>query len=217
MNQEFYNSRRPFREIRAVYDDDTIRVYQAFSKEIALPALEAQTFVPPFKTEGIVTWIKPSFLWCMKRTHWGKYTRISKKGTAGEEENNAVVLGIEIKRSFFDYLMSIAFITHRDEFPEIDSDTWSGKYQNAPVRVQWDPEKNYAGNPREFKSIQIGLKNHTLVEYPKNIVRMYDMIDVINEVKAEEDFEKQILLLPDEKPYPVSKEIFQRLNMERAK
>lgn len=217
MNLEFYNSKRPFREIRTVYNDDTIRVYQAFSKEIAIPALDAQTFVPPFKTDGVVSWVKPSFLWCMKRTHWGKYTRISKKNTAAEEEDNAIVLGIEIKRDFFDYLLSIAFITHREDFPEIDNKEWSKKYQNAGVRVQWDPEKNFNGSERNFKAIQIGIKGKSLVEYTQNIVRMYDMKDLINEIKAEQDFEKQIQLLPDEKPYPISDEIYERLNMREVK
>ena len=217
MNQEFYNSQRPFREIRAVYNEETVRVYQAFSNEIALPALEAQTFVPPFKTEGIVSWIKPSFLWCMKRTHFGKYTKISKKGTAAKEENNAVVLGIYIKRSFFDHILSIALITHRQEFPDIDSQEWSRIYQNATVRVQWDPEKTLEGNPRAFKAIQIGLSNETLVDYTKNIVSIRNMADLIKEIVDAHSYEAKIGLLPDEKPYPVTGEIFKRLNMYREK
>lgn len=48
--------------IRALYDKDTITVYQAYNKTIALHAIGAQTFVcPPFKKERM-TWIKPSFL-----------------------------------------------------------------------------------------------------------------------------------------------------------
>ena len=34
-------------EIRAVFDEKTITVYQAYCKEIALPAVENQKFVPP--------------------------------------------------------------------------------------------------------------------------------------------------------------------------
>ncbi|MCT6869895.1 DUF4291 family protein [Apibacter sp.] len=48
------------KEIRVVFDKETITVYQAYRKEIALPAVKAQTFVPPFKVERM-TWIKPSF------------------------------------------------------------------------------------------------------------------------------------------------------------
>ncbi len=53
--------------IRAVYDDKTIRVYQAYGDDIADAALAHGTFVaPPFKM-GRMTWIKPSFLWMMYR------------------------------------------------------------------------------------------------------------------------------------------------------
>jgi hypothetical protein len=59
------------RQIRAVYDEHTIRVYQAYSDEIADAALAGGTFVsPPFKI-GRMTWIKPSFLWMMYRAGWG--------------------------------------------------------------------------------------------------------------------------------------------------
>lgn len=51
----------PFRGIRAKYTQSTITVYQAYSPEIAEPALRVGTFVPPFKRERM-TWIKPSFL-----------------------------------------------------------------------------------------------------------------------------------------------------------
>ncbi len=46
----------PYRQIRAVFDDTTIRVYQAYSGEIADAALTAGTFVPPFKLARM-TWI----------------------------------------------------------------------------------------------------------------------------------------------------------------
>lgn len=56
-------------EIRAVFDDSTITVYQAYNKYIATAAVKAQTFVPPFKTDRM-TWIKPSLLWMMYRSGW---------------------------------------------------------------------------------------------------------------------------------------------------
>jgi len=57
--------------VRALYDEDTITVYQAYNKTIAKHAVASQTFVcPPFKKERM-TWIKPSFLWMMYRSGWG--------------------------------------------------------------------------------------------------------------------------------------------------
>jgi hypothetical protein len=61
----------PQRQIRAVYGDATIRVYQAYPDEIAVAALAKGSFVsPPFKMERM-TWIKSLFLWMRYRVGWG--------------------------------------------------------------------------------------------------------------------------------------------------
>ena len=56
-----------YKQIRAVYDADTVRVYQAFSCAIAKSACDAQHFVSPPFSMSRMTWIKPSFLWMMYR------------------------------------------------------------------------------------------------------------------------------------------------------
>ena len=43
------------RQIRAVFDDETITVYQAYRKEIALPAVKHQKFVSPFKMDRMIS------------------------------------------------------------------------------------------------------------------------------------------------------------------
>jgi len=53
-------------DIRARFDHDTIRVYQAYRRDIAHAALNAGTFVAPFSMTRM-TWIKPSFNWMMYR------------------------------------------------------------------------------------------------------------------------------------------------------
>ena len=57
------------KEIRAVYDDETIRVYQAYNNEIADGALKFQYFVEPWSPSRM-TWIKPSFIWMGYRSGW---------------------------------------------------------------------------------------------------------------------------------------------------
>jgi uncharacterized protein DUF4291 len=46
--QEHASPPVPYRQIRALYTDHTVTVYQAYSAAIAEPALAAGTFVPPF-------------------------------------------------------------------------------------------------------------------------------------------------------------------------
>ena len=50
----------PARQIRARYTAETIRVYQAYSPEIALPAMAAGRLVAPVRRNRM-TWIKPSY------------------------------------------------------------------------------------------------------------------------------------------------------------
>ena len=83
------------KEVRAVYDSVTIRVYQAYSDSIAESALSRGRFVsPPFKMERM-TWIKPSFLWMMYRAGWGFKD-------AGQKR----ILAIDIGREGFEWALT---------------------------------------------------------------------------------------------------------------
>lgn len=61
----------PARQIRLRYSADTVTVYQAYSPQIALPAVVRYLarFVAP-STRGRSMWITPSFLWMMYRCGW---------------------------------------------------------------------------------------------------------------------------------------------------
>jgi len=79
-------------KIYARYNDDTIRVYQAYGDAIANEALQKGTFGDSFKLERM-TWIKPSFLWMMYRSGWGT------------KEGQTRVLAIDMKRTGFDEIL----------------------------------------------------------------------------------------------------------------
>ena len=82
-------------KIYARYNEDTIRVYQAYGDAIANEALQKGTFGDSFKLERM-TWIKPSFLWMMYRSGWGT------------KEGQTRVLAIDMKRTGFDEILSQA-------------------------------------------------------------------------------------------------------------
>lgn len=56
----------PERQIRALYDQEAITVYQAYSSVIAEPAVREQKLSasPEFKPTRM-TWVKPSWCWMM--------------------------------------------------------------------------------------------------------------------------------------------------------
>lgn len=88
------------REIRADFDADTIVVYQAYARSVAAPALAAQRFVTPFSFQRM-TWIKPSLLWLMHRSNWGR------------KPNQEQILGVRITRRGWEDALSRAGLAAR--------------------------------------------------------------------------------------------------------
>jgi hypothetical protein len=150
--------------IRAVFDDTTIRVYQAYRPEIAVAALAAGRFMPPFKMERM-TWIKPSFNWMMYRSGYA-----SKPG----QEN---VLGIDITRAGFEWALANAALSRFMPDVHASYEAWQHDVASKPVRIQWDPERDWRLQPIEgVRSIQIGLSGEAVHRYVDEwIVRIEDV------------------------------------------
>lgn len=152
-------------QIRAVYQERTIRVYQAFGDEIADAALAKGTFVsPPFKMSRM-TWIKPSFLWMMYRSGWGYKDR-------GQNR----VLAIDISRAGFEWALEHSCPSHPGN--SMSEGDWIKLKAHSPVRIQWDPERDLHLEPLPYRSIQIGLSGAAVELYVK------EWIENISEVTA---------------------------------
>lgn len=169
------------RQIRADYDDQSIVVYQAYRPAIALPAVEAQRFVPPFKMERM-TWIKPSFLWMMYRCGYAR------------KEGQEHVLAVRITREGFDWAVAHA----------VESNV-RGK---PAVRVQWDPERGLNHEALPYRAIQIGLTREASWKYVNEwTVSITDVTALAHEVHAlvrARDLDAARALLPVERPYGTS-------------
>lgn len=194
----------PLRQVRAACSAGTVAVYQAYSPAIALPALEAQSFVPPFRMERM-TWIKPSFLWMMYRSGWGR--------KAGQEH----VLRIEVRREGFDWALEHGVLSHF--FPGVHGthERWREEHQDAPVVVQWDPERGLHLEPLGHRAIQVGLRGEAARRYVRDwIVSITDVTALAHEVHghvAGGDLAGARRLLPVEPPYPAGPEAARRLAM----
>ncbi len=160
----------PIRQIRAVYNDKTIRVYQAYNDAIADSALTHGTFVsPPFKIERM-TWIKPSFLWMMYRSGWGL-----------KDERQSRILAIDITWEGFEWALAHSCPSHRDSV--ISNEAWDVVKDNSPVRIQWDPERNLLLQPLKHRTIQIGLSKEAIKLYVNEwIIRINDITTVANDI-----------------------------------
>ncbi|MDX2282359.1 MAG: DUF4291 domain-containing protein [Saprospiraceae bacterium] len=159
-------------QIRAVYDHHTITVYQAYNKQIADLAVKHQKFVsPPFKMER-VTWIKPSFLWMMYRSGWA---------TKPDQEH---VLSIKITRAGFDWALQNACLSHFDPLVHASEDAWKTQLEKAPVRIQWDPERDMHMNKLDYRAIQIGLSAIAVQQYVDAwMVEVEDITDKVHRIQ----------------------------------
>ena len=178
------------RNIYAIYDDKTIRVYQAYNNEIADEALKLGKFGSKFSLTRM-TWIKPSFLWMMYRSGWA-----SKQG----QER---ILAIDLKRGGFDEIVRNAVLSSFREVSDLSKEEWKEKLENSEVRCQWDPDRDIYGNPIGRRAIQLGIKGETVRKYINdwivNITYITDKVIGMRNNIQNRTFSESVL--PQEKKY----------------
>lgn len=179
-------------QIRAVYDAKTIRIYQAFNNKIADEAIKNGIFGSSFNRNRM-TWIKTSFLWMMYRSGWAT------------KENQERIFAIDIKRDAYDFLVKNAVSSTFDSDRYSSVEEWKKSVKESSIRIQWDPERDIYGNPLDYRSIQIGIKDENVDKYVDEwIESITDITDYVVELKALLDYKKDISeLLPKEVSYLV--------------
>jgi hypothetical protein len=192
-------------EIRASYDAETIVMYQAYAPAIAEAALAAQRFVAPFSF-GRMTWIKPSFLWLMHRSNWGR--------KAGQER----VLAVRVRRSGWDEALSLAVLTSPEATVFRSPDEWTKAFAGAKVHIQWDTERNIRGGALPYYSIQIGIGRDLIRDYAEKwVVAIEDRIPLVRKMYQQLQSghaDSAGGLLPRERPYAVDEAIGKRLLLD---
>jgi len=196
----------PYREIRAAFDEETIRVYQAYNQSIASQAVIKQCFtgINGFKLSR-ATWIKPSFCWMAYRS-----------GYSLKDVNQERILAIDLRRPAFETMLADAVI-NKVKLLNTGGDV-AVNYREADVVVQWDPERDIAINRLPYRSIQIGLKYDAAIAFARGdpIHRISDVTDVFLRIKTlldEGQRDHAELLLPEERPYPLPEAIRDHLQM----
>lgn len=190
------------RQVRGSYSERTIRVYQAYSPDIAMAALDAQTFKPPFR-RGRMTWIKPSFTWMIYRAGCGT--------KPGQER----ILAVDILREGFEWALANSSLSHFDRKIHSSTEEWKRKLGKSPVRIQWDPERTVSLDSLPWKAIQIGLAGTAVDGYVHEwIVRIEEVTDLARQMAklvAQHDTQGAEAIRPAENPYPLSREISGRI------
>lgn len=181
--------------VKAAYSEDALRVYQAYKPEIALPALRAGRFVPPFRIDRM-SWIKPSFNWMMYRSGYGT------------KQGQQVILAIDITRQGFEWALEHAALSKFTPTIHASREEWQMSLAKSPVRVQWDPARDWRLNIIEGeRAIQIGLSDEVIERYVSDwIVRIEDVTPVAQRLAFHLQRNTIPGSLPDalELPYPLS-------------
>ncbi|MBJ6765992.1 DUF4291 domain-containing protein [Myxococcaceae bacterium JPH2] len=192
------------REIRADFDRTSIVMYQAYPDAIADVAVKEQTFGPPFSV-GRMTWIKPSFLWLMHRSNWGR--------KSGQERT----LAVRVRRTGWEEALGAAVLTSFEPKAHGSPEAWRKAFDAAPVHVQWDPERTLRGAGLPHDSIQVGLGRAIIQSFVKDwIVSITDLTPLVQKVRKHLDdgrADHAVRLLPKETVFPVPAELVRRLGM----
>ncbi|QKW51296.1 DUF4291 domain-containing protein [Streptomyces buecherae] len=179
-------------QVRADYDARTIVVYQAYAPAIADAALRAGRFVAPFSFRRM-TWVKPSFRWLTHRSNWAR--------KPGQER----VLAVRMTREGWEEALSLATLTTADP----------AAVAEAPVHVQWDPERSPRGAALNHYSIQVGIGRHLIRTFADDwVVGLTDLTPQVRKaatlLQSGRAAQAQ-RLLPPERAYPMPRELERRL------
>lgn len=138
------------RHVLAHYDAETIVVYQAYRASTAAYAIQHGQLGGPDFSFNRMSWIKPNFLWMMYRSGWG-----TKEGQEG-------VLGLRLRRTFFDSLLAAAVPSTFDSEVYASPQAWQTAVSTSNVRRQWDPDHAPSGANLARRAIQLGLRGEAL-------------------------------------------------------
>lgn len=163
-------------------------VYQAFSPAIGHHAIAHGRFGGPAYRFGRMSWIKPNFLWMMYRSGWGLKT--------GQE----VVLGLRIRRSFFEEILCAAVSSRWERGTFASEEAYRCVATRSEVRLQWDPDHAPNGAPLPRRAIQLGLRGETLRRFAtEELVEVIDLSAFVAEQRGKVGSPE--LLIPLETAY----------------
>lgn len=176
--------------IMAHYDETSIVVYQAWRPSTGHHAIRHGKLGGPDFSFNRMSWIKPNFLWMMYRSGWGTMP--------GQE----VVLGLRIRRSFFDALLAQAVPSGFQPGGEQSHEAWQQAVATSSVRQQWDPDHAPSGARLQRRAIQLGLRGEVLRAYAEpELLEVIDMSGFVAEQRAHASDDNPLLHIPVERPY----------------
>jgi len=103
----------------------------------------------------------------------------------GVADGQETVLGIRIRRTFFDKLLALAFPSSDSTGKYESRAKWQAALGSSNVRLQWDPDHDPCGGRSDRRAIQLGLRGEVLRAYATTeIVEVVDMTAFVAEQRS---------------------------------
>jgi hypothetical protein len=126
----------------------------------------------------------------------------------GTKPGQQVVLAIDVSREGFDWALDNAVLSGFSPSIYSTREAWQKLLTAKPVRVQWDPERDWRLQPIPgVRAIQIGLSGESVERYVNHwIVRIEDVTPVARMLAAAVESGHPPATLPSasERPYPLA-------------
>ena len=120
-----------------------------------------------------------------------------------KDAGQARILAIDISREGFEWALAHSCPSHPGE--SMSQEEWQRVKQNAPVRIQWDPERNLLLKPLAHRAIQIGLSKQAVdlyvrewIQCIKDVTPLAHSIHTLIHANRIEEAQR---MLPQEQPY----------------
>jgi hypothetical protein len=141
----------------------------------------------------------------MYRSGWGKKD-------AGQNR----ILAIDISREGFEWALSNSLLSH-DSSKYTDKEEWLRIKKSTPVRIQWDPERDFHFTPLEHRSIQVGLTGKAVDlyvnEWIQNITDVTELAHQVHDLVSLDKKEAAKELLPVELPFYLNPEFANKIRL----
>lgn len=178
------------KHVMAHHDMDTIVVYQAYRPTTGAHAIRHGRLGGPDFSFDRMSWIKPNFLWMMYRSGWGT------------KEGQEVILGLRLRRSFFDSLMAGAVPSTFDPGAYASARDWQDAISRSEVRCQWDPDHAPSGAKLTRRAIQLGLRGQALLALAEEeLLEVIDMSGFVQAQRGHAQDDDPLLQVPVESVY----------------
>lgn len=139
-------------------------------------------------------------------------------GYGTKDKRQACILAIRMKHANFEVLLRQATVTGH-------SGRLTPEEAKKPVRVQWDPERNFKLEMLPYRSIQIGIGGmisqmwadryiESIEDVTEKAHELMKYLEEIPNIRVEELM--RLGLVPEEKPYEVSEELKELLKMNSS-